>query len=192
MKKRTTSPLPPLSDSALASAEQTQSARDRAHMEALEDEQEQTRLALAGDPEAMAALQAGSSILLGRPLEPPPPKKERKPVKRNAKLKMDEAPEPAPPDSAFANDAYKLMDTAFRKWSKRSEKNPREAFRDLARDLGADTALYLQAGVLRLSDMLDSMMKLTALGKPKEEEPEGGEDFDAELESMRSALRGSK
>jgi hypothetical protein len=191
---------PPLTDEELAAAEQTQSVRDRAAQEKLVDEQEQTRLALAGDPDAMAALAAGASALLGRPVEPdepapPEPARERKrnaPKKHAEKTSEDAAARQAAEREAIGKKAYQLMDAAFRKWRSNMKKNPREANRELARDLGGDAAIYLQAGVLRMSDLLDMTMKLTALGKPKEEEVEGAEDYDAEMEVFRNQLRGAK
>jgi hypothetical protein len=184
---------PPLTDEELASAEQTMQVRDRTRQEAIADEQEQTRLAMAGDPDALEALKAGASALLGRPVDPdpePPPPREKRNVPK--KPKRPEVNENIPVDDMFKQDAYRLMDASFRKWKLKSEKDPRGAFRDLARDLGGDTAIYLKANIWRLSDVPELLMKLTSLGKPKEEEAEGGEDFESELESLRGALRGGK
>lgn len=197
---------PPLSDEELAAAERTENARTQARIEQIEDEKEQTRLAAAGDPDAVAALEslrAGASVLSGRPAidedEPPvlTPKVRKPKSVRHREKPVD--PEPSSPDDAEIRDqareekAFKLMDAVFRKWGKSSEKNPREAFRELARDMGQDMALYVRAGLLRLTDAPDLLMKMTAMGKSKDEPADGGgEDFDQEMESFREALRGGK
>jgi len=210
MKPKLIRVAPPATDAELADAERRQTARDTAHMERIEDEREQRTLAKAGDPEAVAALQATASMIESRPVEhndgeepAEPIRKSRGDTRRNAKERRGNAT-PHTQNSRSAKEgeqdrelptdasaAYQLMDLAFRKWKKTSQRDLRGANRELARDLGGDAAIYLQSGVVRLSDMLDAMNKLTALAKPKEEEPEGG-DIESEMESMREALRGGR
>ena len=206
MKPKLVRVAPPATDAELADAERRQIARDTAHMERTEDEREQRTLAKAGDPDAQSALAATAAMIESRPVEHndedqestvqrPPRRSGRKNGVSPPRGKTQSPPPPTreklaerdlPADSA---QAYSLMDLAFRKWSRKFEKDPRGANRELARDLGGDTAIYLKTGIVRLSDMLDAMNKLTALAKPKEEEPEGG-DIESEMESMRAALRG--
>jgi hypothetical protein len=88
--------------------------------------------------------------------------------------------------------AYELMDIAFRKWRRTAASDIRRANRELARDLGGDTAIFLKNNILRLPDMLDAMNKLMMLTKPSKEEDPESEDFEAELTSMREALRDGK
>src|SRR5208283_702198 len=65
---------PPPSDDQLAAAEQTDNVRRRDRLAQVEDEQEQERLANAGDPEAVekvnnrAAIRASASVLDSRPV----------------------------------------------------------------------------------------------------------------------------
>lgn len=65
---------PPPSDDQLAAAEQTDNVRRRDRLAQVEDEQEQERLAKAGDPEALekvnarAAIRASASVLDSRPV----------------------------------------------------------------------------------------------------------------------------
>ena len=201
--------MPP-TDAELADAERRQSARDTAHVESAEDEREQRTLAKAGDPDAVAGLKAAASMIESRPVEHGDDTEEHSAPERsrpstigrkaaaNAKRKKvagDAIPSDngAPEERNLPTDAaqaYKLMDLAFRKWKKMSQRDLRGANRELARDLGGDAAIYLQSGVVRLSDMLDAMNKLTALAKPKEDEAEGSESIESEMESMRAALRG--
>lgn len=185
---------PPLSDEELAAAEMTANAKQQAHIDRLEDEEEQTRLANAGEPETLAALSAGASILSGRPVEgeEPPPVPKLKPKKR---IETDPPEKPLPKDGDEAERAaFKLMDGAFRKWRAKSDRNPREAFRELARDLGQDISIYIQAGIMRMNDVPDLLLKLTALGKTKDEtsEGDGDYDYDKEMDHLRNSLRGGK
>ena len=197
--------MPP-TDAELADAERHQLARDQSHIEQAEDEREQRTLAKAGDPDAQAALAATASMIQSRPVEHDDDTEEpgnrrtaprhSRTHRRNAKTSAGTAVAPAdngaPKERDLPTDAaqaYKLMDLAFRKWAHKFKSDPRGANRDLAQDLGADTAIYHQCGIVRLGDMLDSLNKLTALAKPKEDEPEGG-DIETEMESMRAALRG--
>lgn len=156
-------------------------------MDEAEDRQEQERLASAGEPEAIRAI---ASMQSSTPLEPP---------LRISKRKAEtEEPTPEPgtstgkerKDAADAQ-AFKLMDAAFRKWKRGAEKDIRKANRELARDLLGDGAIYLAAGILKLSELLDSTVKLTALAKPKEEDADG-ENFDDEMEDWRKVIRGIK
>ena len=183
--------LPPPSDEELAAAERTQTARDQAHAERVADEQDQTRLAAAGDPDAIQALAGmGGSVLLGRTIEPPEPQpvKKPKPAKKAPRRAEREIIEEEPPN--VEGKAYRLMDVAMRKWARKNRTNPREALRDLATDLGQDFAFYVEAGLLRMNDLPDLLIKLSAMAKPKEEKAEGAEDFDEEMETLRAALRG--
>lgn len=181
MKK---SGLPP-TDAELASHELTQRIKDAR----IVAEQEQER---ADEPERMA-MDALASVLSSRPLEPdeapqvlPPAVKPRKPTITKAKPKPTTAELPATPD-----DAYRLMDAVFKKWSANYAKNPREANRELARDLGSDTAIYLRAQILRLPDMLDAINKLGMLKAEKGDDGQE-EDVEAAIESWRAQMRGEK
>lgn len=178
---------PPASDEELFAAEQTQRARGQAAIERIEDEKEQTRLATSGEPEAKEALRAMASVLDSTSAsEPAPP--EKKPRRKRAVTHNGNGD--APPESIDERGAkaYKLMDAAFRKWKAGSRKNYREACRELARDLGGDGAVYMQAGIIRLGDLLDAMNKLTVSGKVEREEA-GADDYEKEMEAMREALR---
>jgi len=170
--------------------------RDR--IAAIEDEQEQTRLAEAGDPEAQAALLATSSVLGSIPIgdseeieveERPAPK-----AKKNRRVVRAAEP-PAPPKEEEPQDpeqaAYDLMDVAYRKWASHAKENLTKANRELAIDLGKDTALYLRSGIIRLADLHDTINKLTAVGRgANKEESQEEEDYDGELEDLRKRLRG--
>ncbi len=118
--------------------------------------------------------------------------------KRSAKTRRDperqeqspEVEEKDPEESARIDEtrAYKLMDTAYQKWAKGAKSNLSKANRELAMDLGRDTALYLRTGIIRLGDLHDVINKLTA-AKAGKEDNEDAADFDEEMESMRKALR---
>ena len=88
--------------------------------------------------------------------------------------------------------AYRLMDTAFKKWNRDFRKDPRKASRELAADLGQDTSLYMEAGILRLGDMLDAINKLAPQVKPEKESTANEDDFETDLEQLRKDLRGEK
>jgi hypothetical protein len=178
--------LPPPTDRELYLAEQVQLRKDADVVAETEGEDELERLATAGDPEAMAALQAGASMLSSREIEPEPPKRVKPPpAPKPEKIKEREIPDDK--DAAF-----RLMDVMFRKWKRAAEKDPRQANRDLARDLGGDTAIFLKAGIVRLGDQLDLIIKLTALAKPKDDDGDKDMNFDEEMETLRAWLRGEK
>lgn len=137
---------------------------------------------------------------------PPTPRRNRRAVRSPAKTdgrvdselnrssdralpKSTPAQEEEPDSDKAEAKAYQLMDLAFRKWEKNARKDLRKANRDLALDLGKDTVLYLQRGIIRLNDWGDYINKLTATKTGEREQDADGEDFDTELETMRAALR---
>lgn len=199
--------LPPTDDE-LYAAELTQTMKDRDRLAKMEDEKETARLVKAREPEALEALKATAAFQGGVPVndhidteEGDPgvvvaPKKAGRPRKADREP-TDESRSPSgssdgpKPRKRDPSKAYDLMDKAFQKWAVNSVKDIRKANRDLARDLGADTAIYLESGVLRLADMLDSMIKLTALAKAKEDDVEGAENYDESMEELRTMLRGN-
>lgn len=82
------------------------------------------------------------------------------------------------------------MDAAYRKWGVAAKKDLRKANRELAIDLGKDTALYLRSGIIRLADLHAAIDRLTATKTGEKDRDEDAEDFESELETMRAALRG--
>jgi hypothetical protein len=193
--------LPP-DDATLAAHELTQRIRNARLTAEREEEAANQTLAAAGEREALAAL---ASVLPGRPLEPESPAdagidrgrssspRSREGIPRKhgerisrAKPIISHAELPATPD-----DAYKLMDAVFKKWRTNFAKDPRGANRELARDLGGDTAIYLRAQILRLPDMLDAINKLGML-KAEKGDDGGDEDLMQDIEDLRALMRGDR
>ena len=210
-------------DEQLAAAEQTELRRRRDRIAELEDQQEQERLAQAGDPDAKAALNATASVLAGTPIgdddearhdAPPTNNRKTNPKtggrKRSAKAdkerrhqqsesdrhgagatpRMDETSRANASGIANTEQAYRLMDLAYQKWAKAAMKDPRKANRELAIDLGRDTALYLRAGVIRLSDIQATIQHLLMVKGAKDDEPD--DQYEDDLESLRKDIRGGK
>jgi hypothetical protein len=177
--------LPP-DDATLAAHELTQRIRDARLTAEREEEAANQTLAAAGEREALAAL---ASVLPSRPLEPeePEPIKGKRDRISRARPKPTKEDLPATPD-----DAYRLMDAVFKKWQINFAKNPREANRELARDLGGDTAIYLRAQILRLPDMLDAINKLGMLKAEKGDDGGGDEDLMRDIEDLRALMRGDR
>jgi len=174
------SKLPP-DDATLAAHELTQQIKDGRRLAGRREEAEAEPFVDAGEREAMDAL---ASVATSRPAEPLEDGKIERISHARAKPTAEDLPET--PD-----DAYRLMDAVFKKWATNFVKNPREANRELARDLGRDTALYIRAGVLRLTDSLDAINKLSAIKAATGDEG-GGEDVQAGIEELRAAMRGGR
>lgn len=205
MANKRTSLAPP-SDDELASAEIIDMQKKRDRLDLIEQEQETARLARAGDPEAKESLRVLNSVLSSTPAGPageddePTPEAPKPPVAaksrvvKSSKTTRKAAASKPPPEvqekdpEELESRAYKLMDMAYQKWNKGAKSNLAKANRELAMDLGKDTAVYLKAQIIRLGDLHDVINKLTAV-KPGKEETEDAADFDEEMESMRKALR---
>jgi hypothetical protein len=174
----------PLDDATLAAHELTRQIRDARLVAEREEETANRTLAAAGEREAIEAL---SSVMNSRPLEP------EEPAASKGKDRISRArPKPTKEDlPATPDDAYRLMDAVFKKWQINFAKNPREANRELARDLGGDTAIYLRAQILRLPDMLDAINKLGML-KAEKNDDGGGEDLEQGIEDLRAMMRGDR
>jgi len=165
----------------------------------------------------LAAVAASASVLDSRPIQPEEEKDDKPPMaprdaqvrSRNHKSKrtIKRAPartasETAPPsseeeepDETHTKDeklAYRLMDTAYKKWAKGAEKDLHKANRALAIDLGKDTALYLRSGIIRMADIHATIEKLTASAKAGKDTTDDEGDFDNEMEDFRKQLRGEK
>ena len=216
---------PPPSDEQLAAAEQTDNIRRRDREAEIADQQEQERLALAGEPEseARAAVRASASVLESRPMQAEEePGAETKPAEDHSNHGADnppisrrktrrprslsqlfgDAPPPLqtpleqeePDEETLRNRdeklAYKLMDTAYKKWAKGAEKDLTKANRALAIDLGKDTALYLRSGIIRMNDIHSTIEKLTAASKTGKDGGDDEENLDDDLEELRQQLRG--
>jgi hypothetical protein len=204
MARRNT--LPPPTDEELAAAEQTELRRRRERMDEIEKAQEEARLARAGDPDAKEALNATASVLASKPVgdggnesadkaapkATRPKASKRKETPSRERRAEPEAPKKEEPSRLEVNQekAYKLMDAAYQKWAKTYAKDPRKANRELAIDLGRDTALYLRAGIIRLSDIQDTIQKLTVVKGGKDDDVD--DQFEDDLESLRKELRGGK
>lgn len=199
--------LPPTEDE-LYAAELTQTMKDRDRLAKMEDEKETARLVKAREPEALEALKATAAFQGGVPVNDhtdteegdsgvvAAPKKAGRPRKADRKSTFESRSAPEPGNGAKSQDelfelAHKLMDECWKKWAVAAKKSPREAFRQLALDLGRDTSLYLRAGVTRAPDWADLMIKFMALPKAKEDEIEGAENFDENMEDLRKMLRGN-
>ena len=225
---RRVAPAP--SDEQLAAAEQTDNIRRREREAANADQQEDERLALAGDPDATervqnrAAIAASASVLDSRPIQPEEEKNDaiseggdrtvkttrqrRRTNKTRDGVKVGDARrrdqdsaqpqtplEEEEPDETHTKDeklAYRLMDTAYKKWAKGAEKDLHKANRALAIDLGKDTALYLRSGIIRMADIHATIEKLTASARTGKDTTDVEEDFDNEMEDFRKQLRGEK
>ncbi len=233
---------PAPSDAALAAAEQTDTIRRRDRIAAIEEQQEDEKLALAGDPEAQermskrAAILASASVLGSTPIPPeefrdapyqPPEEKEdekagttsdagartlpkrtrqSRPAEtgtsRTRRRREVEAASPPPqqeeePDEeAIAEQtrqvAWRLMETAYKKWKKTAQKDLRKANHDLALDLGGDAVLYLRNDIIRMADLHSTIEKLTASPKAGKDATADEENFDDEMEDFRRQLRGEK
>lgn len=208
---------PPPSDEQLASAEQTDTIRRRDRLAAIADQQEQERLAAAGEPTAQEALKAMASVLDSRPIgEEEPidadstpadrasPSKSPKTSRRRIQKRNEDSPSnngraasrPSPQqeeeldETRFEQTAYKLMDTAYRKWEKTARKDLKRANHDLALDLGKDAAIYFRSQIIRMADLHSTIDKLTASHKPAKDGVEESENFDDEMEEFRKQLRG--
>lgn len=212
---------PPPSDEQLAAAERTDNVRRLNREAQIEDEQEQERLALAGEPTAKEAIKAMASVIDSRPVgeeeptddnkttaqtsrevTPPINRKPRKTKPRDADHRKSEASESPPPqeeehDEAASQSrdeklAYKLMDTAYKKWAKTAEKDFSKANRALAIDLGKDTMLYIRSGIIRMNDLQSTIDKLTASSKAGKDNSDAEDNFDEEMEEFRQQLRDGK
>jgi hypothetical protein len=217
---------PAPSDAQLAAAEQTDTIRRRDRIAAIEDQQEDERLALAGDPEAQnrMAIRASASVLGSTPIPPEEPKddelrekptpalnipaaktavqrrkhKSSDPNSRHRrepqKHQTEVAPalEEEPLEEVAPKLAWRLMDTAYKKWKKTAQKDLRKANHDLALDLGGDAVLYLRNDIIRLTDLHSTIEKLTAAAKVGKDGGDSDEDFDDEMEEFRKQLRGDK
>ena len=207
---------PPPSDEQLAAAEQTDNIRRRDREAEIADQQEQERLALAGEPEseARAAVRASASVLESRPMQeeepinvettPPIIRKTRKtrtlkpdtaaPAETSSPPLQTPLEQEEPDEETLRNRdeklAYKLMDTAYKKWAKGAEKDLNKANRALAIDLGKDTALYLRSGIIRMNDIHSTIEKLTAASKTGKDGGDDEENLDDDLEELRQQLRG--
>jgi len=84
--------------------------------------------------------------------------------------------------------AFQLLDRAFRKWEKQSHRNLHDANRDLAGDLMKDMAIYMQHGIIRLGDGLDAVNKLMRVTEVEQHEADEIDD----METLRQQLRGGK
>ncbi len=219
---------PAPSDAQLAAAEQTDTIRRRDRIAAIKDQQEDERLALAGDPEAQnrMAIRASASVLGSTPIPPEEPKDDQPPIstrvvkncsqsRKSKRTTQRPADETAPPTERTHNHrareaepppleeeepleevapklAWRLMDTAYKKWKKTAQKDLRKANHDLALDLGGDAVLYLRNDIIRLTDLHSTIEKLTAAAKVGKDGGDGDEDFDDEMEEFRRQLRGDK
>lgn len=206
--------IPAPTDEELAAAEQTENARRANRIAEIEDEQEERRLASAGDPDAAAAL---ASVLGGRPVGDE--NGETEIAGRGSNEKKHGSPNPKPrrgkaPRRGTAGDngrnggestrepehdnlegdqklAYRLMDLAHKKWAKTAQRDVRKANRDLAIDLGKDMVLYLRANLIRLGDGHDVIQKLI-MAKGAEQTAAPDDNFEEDLEDLRAQLRGGQ